>query len=58
MSDCKSPNLTDEQNDLCYEIKFTLIRAIIHMNHDTMWELMRKAMESGAQMVDPQESEG
>ena len=47
MADSKSPNLTDEQNDLCYEIQFAIIRAIINMNHDTMWELIQKAMDSG-----------
>ena len=41
----KSPNLTDEQNDLCYEIKFALVKAIINMNHDDMWKLVQKEID-------------
>ena len=41
----KSPNLTDTQNDICFEIKFTLVRAIINLNHDDMWKLIGKAIE-------------
>ena len=47
MTSGKSENLTDEQNDLCFEIQFEIIRAIINMNHDVMWELIQRAIESG-----------
>ena len=41
----KSPNLTDTQNDICFEVKFALMRAIINLNHDDMWKLIGKAIE-------------
>lgn len=41
-----SEKLTEEQNNLCYEIQFSLIRAIINFDHDRMWEFMLKALES------------
>ena len=41
----KSPNLTDAQNDICFKIKLTLVRAIINLNHDDMWKLISKAIE-------------
>lgn len=41
----KSPNLTDTQNDICFEIKFALMRAIINLNHDDMWKLIGKAID-------------
>ena len=41
----KSENLTDEQNDICFEIQFALIRAIVNLDHDNMWKLIEKAME-------------
>ena len=29
------------------EIQFEIIRAIINMNHDVMWDLIQRAIESG-----------
>ena len=43
----KSPNLTDEQNDICYEIQFALIRSILNLDHDKMWAMIQKAIDSG-----------
>lgn len=39
----KSPKLTEAQNKLCYEIKFALMRAIINLSHDKIYELVREA---------------
>ena len=41
----KSPNLTDAQNDLCFEIKLSIVGAIINMNNDTMWKLIQKSID-------------
>ena len=41
-----SENLTEEQNDLCYEIQFALVRSIINLNHDKMWKIIQKAIDS------------
>ena len=45
----KSPNLTDTQNNICFKIKLTLVRAIINLNHDDMWKLIGKAIEEEKQ---------
>ena len=37
--------LTDSQHDLCYEIQFALIRAIINIDHEKMWEHISKVIE-------------
>ena len=42
----KSPNLTDEENNLCYEIKFALMRAISKIDHDTLWKMFAEAVIS------------
>ncbi len=41
----KSPNLTEEQNNICYEIQFALIRAIINLDHDKMWQQISKEVD-------------
>ena len=37
--------MTDEQKELCYEVQFALMRGIMKMNLETMWDLIQKAIE-------------
>lgn len=41
----KTTKLTKAQNDVCYEIKFALIRGILNMKQDMLWELVQKAIK-------------
>lgn len=40
----KSTKLTTEQDDMCYEIKFAFMRAILNMSNEKLWDLIYKAM--------------
>lgn len=40
----KSTNLTDSQNDLCYEIKFALVRGIINLENDVIWKYVTEGV--------------
>lgn len=40
----KSPKLTDEQNDLCYEIQLAMIKGVVNLSHDAMWKSIEKIM--------------
>ena len=41
----KSEGLTREQHDLCYEIQFAIMREIVNLDHEKIWELIQKAIE-------------
>jgi len=38
--------MTDEQKELVYTIQLELIKAIVNMDVEKTWELMKKAIES------------
>ena len=38
--------MTDEQKELVYTIQLDLIKAIVNMDVEKTWELMKKAIES------------
>lgn len=38
--------MTEEQKELVYTIQLDLIRAIVNMDVEKTWELMKKAIES------------
>lgn len=40
----KSTKLTTEQNDVCYEIKFAFMRAILNMSNEKLWDLIYKTL--------------
>lgn len=40
----KSQRLTDEQNEICYEVKLDLMRAILQINQDELWRLIERAI--------------
>lgn len=38
--------MTDEQKELVYTIQLNIIKAIVNMDPEKTWELIRKAIES------------
>lgn len=36
--------LTEEQHNLCYELQFALMRAIVNLDHEKMWKLIKDAI--------------
>ena len=39
--------MTKSQNGLCYEIKLALIRAIVNVDNELVWEILKEAIEKG-----------
>lgn len=37
--------LTKEQNDLCYKLKLSIIRAIVNTDNELIWEIVKKEIE-------------
>ncbi len=37
--------LTQEQKDICYEIKFAIIRGVLNLDLNNMWKGIEKAVE-------------
>lgn len=37
--------MTKSQNDLCYELKLAIIRAIVNIDNELMWEIVKQAIE-------------
>lgn len=43
----KGEHMTKSQNDLSYEIKLALIRAIVNTDNELIWEIVKEAIEKG-----------
>lgn len=41
----KSERLTDEQNEICYTVKLELMRAILEINQDDLWRVIKRAID-------------
>lgn len=48
-------NLTKAQHDICYEIQFELIRGILKISHDKLWDIITKVMIEEAEVKIPKE---
>ena len=48
--------LTKAQHDICYEIQFELIRGIMKISHDKIWDMITKAMIDEAGVRIPKEA--
>ena len=45
----KSPNITDAENDICFEVKFALMRGIANIDNDKLWKMIAEAVLSEVQ---------
>ena len=42
----KSANITDAENDICFEVKFALMRGIANIDNDKLWKMIAEAVLS------------
>lgn len=42
----KSANLTDAENDICFEVKFAIMRGIANIDNGKLWKMIAEAVLS------------